>query len=908
MSIRGTTGLRGRDAERAVLDRLVSDVRDGRSGVLVIRGEAGIGKTALLDDMCEAAGAVQLVRGAGVESEVELPFAGLHHLCSQLMSDKLDLLPEPQREAIRVAFGESAGSPPNPFLLGLAVLNALADAAEERPVMCVVDDAQWLDRATAQTLSIVARRLEAEAVGIVFAVRDPIADLDGMPELVIEGLAPADARDLMSAALPAAFDDAVRERLIAETHGNPLALLELPRATRPAELAGGFGVADPLGVPSRIEESFRRRCEELPADTRLLMLTAAAEPVGDPVLVWRATRDLGIASEAADPAGTAGLLTIGGSVVFRHPLVRSAVYRMATPAERRRVHQALAKATDPDLHPDRCAWHQSQGAAGPDEDVAAALERSAGRAQARGGLAAAAAFLARAVELTPDPTQRAQRAYAAAQAKLAAGSPAEVSALLAIAEAGPLDELSQARVDLARAQLAFAVNRGSEAYPLLLRSARRFGPLDPRLARDAYIEALIAAVHAGPLAVGGGVSEAARAMRAAPGAPEPVPAYDRLLDGMALAITDGYAAGFPLIKPALAAFRDADSLHGLFIALHACHAIWDYENLDALSRLQVELARDSGALTPLVMALAQRASAYLASGDLASAASVTTEADTVSVATGIDLPAYGGVSLAARRGREADAMRVFEESRAALSARGEGIGLTHLQWASAMLYNSLGRYAEALEHATLASARPRELGFGSWGLVELIEAACRVGDEQCANRAMAELAELTRASGTPWALGLEARSRALVAHGDEADALYREALDHHARTAVLFDQARVHLLYGEWLRREGRRVDAREQLRIAHQLFESFGAEAFAARTAHELAATGERVRKRSLDTADELTVQERQVAELAAKGQSNRQIGEQLFISHRTVGYHLGKVFTKLGIANRAQLNAALP
>jgi DNA-binding CsgD family transcriptional regulator len=906
MSVTETSPLRGREEERAALGRLVSDVRGGRSGVLVLRGEPGVGKTALLEDMCDRADGVLLIRGAGIESEAELAFAGLHHMCSQMIQEKLDLLPDPQRDAIRIAFGESAGGPADPFLIGLAVLSRLADMAEEQPVVCVVDDAQWLDRATAQTLAFVARRLEAEAVGIVFAVRESTAQLDGLPEFVVSGLAAEDARQLLHTTLAAPLDHAVRERFIAETHGNPLALLELPRGRDPAELAGGFGLQDSLGVPTRVEESFQRRLEQLPPDTRLLMLAAAAEPTGDPMLLWRATGKLGIAPAAAAPAESAGLLELGVRVAFRHPLVRSAVYRTAAVEERRRVHRALGDATDPEIEPDRRAWHYGHGASGADEDIAAALERSAGRAQARGGLAATAAFLKRAVELTEDPTARGRRGLAAAQAKLAAGAPAEASDLLSIVEASPLDELGRARLDMSRAQVAFAVNRGSDTPPLLLAAAKRLEDLDPPLARDVYSEALRAAIHVGPLNGGSGIVEAADAFRAGPQA-QPGSAYDELMDGTALVVTEGFAAGFPLIKRALIAFRFADNLKGLAQAVQAANVVSDYESLDVISRRQVELARDSGALTALVMALVQRSGALLVRGDLAAAGSLIAEAEAMSSATGIPLPSYGAVTLAAYRGREAEAAQVFARSRDSFTTRGEGIGLIHIQWAGAVLNNGLCHYAEALDAAVEASARPREFAFGNWGLVELIEAAVRNGDRERGDDALHELLPITRASGTDWALGLEARSRALLSDGAAAEQLYEEAIQAFSRAGTGFSLARAHLVYGEWLRRGGRRADAREQLRRAHRMFEAFGTEAFAARTVRELAATGERVRKQTPATADQLTPQETQIAKLAAEGYSNRDIGGQLFISHRTVGYHLSKVFMKLDVKNRAQLHGAL-
>jgi DNA-binding CsgD family transcriptional regulator len=823
----------------------------------------------------------------------------------------IDRLPDPQRDAVRVAFGLSSGPRPDPFLVGLAVLNRLADLAEHQPVLCVVDDAQWLDNASARTLAFVARRLQAEAVALVFAVREPLEQLIGLPELVLSGLAPEDARELLRSALSMPLDESVRDRFIAETRGNPLALQELPRGLSATQLAGGFGLIGTEGVSSRVEDSFRHRVEELPAETRLLMVIAAAEPVGDPVLLWRAATTLGISPRAAEPAEAAGLLDIGVRVVFRHPLVRSAVYRMAAPGDRRQVHRALADATDAEMESDRRVWHLALAASGDDEGVADELERSADRAEARGGLAAAAAFLENAVRLTPDPGQRGRRAVAAARAKLSAGAPHDASELLSIADASPLDERHRAQVDLLRAQAAFAVKRGSDAAPLLLAAAKRLEPLDVRAARDTYLEALFAALVAGRLGPEGAVREVARAARGAPPTVQPPTAADLLLDGYAQALTEGHAAGVPMLQKAVRAFRSADAAHTdllrwAFLACHAALALWDDESYRALSIRQIELARATGALSVLPMSLTFRIRAHGHAGELDAAASMMLELEAVTNATGIKRPPYAAIALAAWRGREAEARRLMDESIEAVSVTGEGNGLTFIEGNSAVLCNALGRYDEALAWARLAGERREELQSPIW-IRELIEAAVRSGNAREAVDPLAELSQMTVVTRTDWALGIEARSRALLSAGEAAEALYVQAIEHHARGEARVDLARAHLVYGEWLRREGRRVHARDELRIAHQMFASFGTEAFASRAARELAATGERVRRLTPETVDELTPQEAQIAKLAAEGDSNREIGAQLFISHRTVGYHLGKVFAKLGVNNRAQLHAAL-
>src|SRR3954447_8138727 len=553
--------LLGRRSECETLDRLVATVRGGESAVLVVRGEAGVGKSALLAYLIERASGCRIARAAGVESEMELPFAGLHQLCGPML-DRLDRLPAPQRDALATAFGLSAGEPPNRFLVGLAVLSLLSEVAEEGPLVCVVDDAHWQDRASAQILAFVARRLLAEAVGLVFAVREPspTQDLAGLPELVVGGLDEADATALLHSAIPGRLDERVSARIIAEARGNPLALLELPRGETAAEHAGGVGFTDLMPLANRIEQSFLRQLESLPAETRRLLLTAAAEPLGDVTLLWRAAGRLGLGIDAAAPAQAAGLIDLGARVRFRHPLLRSAAYRAAPVSDRQEIHRALAEATDPDTDPDRRAWHRAQAASGPDEAVADELEHSADRAQARGGTAAAAAFLARAAELTPDPAGRGRRAVAAAQAKFDAAASDAALELLATAELAPLDELQRARLVRLRAEIVFTRTRGSDAPALLLDAARRLEPLDAAMARQTHLEAMAEAMFAGRLGAEPGVREAAEAARAAPAAPQPPRDIDLLLDGLATRFTDGYSAGVPPLRTALGAFSRVEGL------------------------------------------------------------------------------------------------------------------------------------------------------------------------------------------------------------------------------------------------------------------------------------------------------------------------------------------------------------
>src|SRR3954468_8169774 len=546
--------LLGRRYECEALDRLLAAVRAGESRALVIRGEAGVGKTALLEYARESASGCRLVWASGVESEMELAFAGLHQLCAPIL-DGLERLPRPQCDTLATAFGLREGAPPDRFLVGLAVLSLLAEGAAERPLVCFVDDAQWLDRASAQAPTFAARRVGAEAVALVFAVRAEreVPELAGLPEMTVEGLRHNDARALLKSVMAGPLDERIRDRIVAEAGGNPLALLELPRTATHADLAGGFALPAAVPVANLIEDSFQRRLADLPDETQQLMRVAAAEPLGEPLLVWRAAELLGLRADAAGPAATAGLLEFGARVRFRHPLVRSVVYTSSSPEARRSAHRALAEIVDPDLDPDRRAWHRAHASAGADEDVAAELERSAGRAQARGGLAAAAAFLEHATDLTPEPRPRARRALAAARGKYLAGAPEEALRLVGLARAGPLDQLDRAQADLLQGEVTFSMGRGDDAPPLLLDAARQLEPLDVPLARETYLEAFGAAMYAGRL--GGGVRAVAEAARAAPSPGSPR-AVDILLDGLALVVTDGYAAGAPALRRALVAFSD----------------------------------------------------------------------------------------------------------------------------------------------------------------------------------------------------------------------------------------------------------------------------------------------------------------------------------------------------------------
>jgi DNA-binding CsgD family transcriptional regulator len=894
-----------------VLVGLLEDAGAGQSGVLVLRGEAGIGKTALLKYAIRSASDMRVLRAVGVEAEMELPFAALNQLCAPLL-DRLDGLPRPQRDALATTLGLSAGAVPDRFFVGLAVLGLLSEAAQERPLLCVIDDAQWLDRASAQALAFVARRMLAEPVVMLFAAREPRDLLAGLPELVVEGLRDADARALLASVIPGRLDERVADELLAETRGNPLALLELPRGLSTAQLAGGFGLPAALSLSGRIEESFQQRLEALPDDTQRLLLVAAAEPTGDPALLWRAAGRLGITRAAVEPAESAGLIDVGARFRFHHPLVRSAVYGAASPSDRRHVHEALADSTDAQVDPDRRAWHRARAVSGPDEEVAAELERSAASAQSRGGMSAAAAFLERAAALTQEPALRAKRSLAAAQTKYEAGSLEDAFALLAMVEAGGVDERLRARTRLVYAEIAFASRRNSDATELLLKAAGDLEAVDPMLARATYLEATNSAYFAGRLARGAGIGEVSRAALGAPPPPDPPRPRDLLLHALAIRSTEGYAAGAPLLKVALGTFLSDTPLQPgearrLVMASWAAGDLWDDETWALLSARHVELVREAGALTAIPIVLDPRTAFQAMSGELSAAASLVVEMQAAAEATGIPMHPYGALSLAALRGQDTELSELESTVRDAVS-RGEGAVLAYAPFARATLHNGLGHYDAALGAARHAGQRADDLGAQTWAVPELIEAAVRCGKPELAGPALERLVETTRASGTDWALGTEARSRALLSDDETAESLYREAIERLQRTRMRVDLARAHLLYGEWLRREDRRIDARESLRAAHEMFRAMGAAAFAERARLEMLAMGEKVRKRTVQPRDELTAQERQIARLAGGGLSNADIGARMFISQHTVAYHLRKVFSKLDITSRNQLERVLP
>jgi DNA-binding CsgD family transcriptional regulator len=899
--------LLGRQRERDALDRLLDAARAGQGSTLVVHGNPGVGKTALLDYAVAAAQGLDVIRTVGVEGEIELPYAALQQLCAPIQRFR-ERLAEPQGDALGVAFGIRAGPAPSAVLVGLAVTGLVSEAGAEQPLLAVVDDAQWLDRASAQAIAFAARRLAPARVALLIVTREVDRSLAGLPELRVGNLGHRDARALLESVLPAPLDDQVLDRIVVEMDGNPLALVELPRLVTPTQLAGGFGLPGAIPVHAEIEARYADRIANLPRDARLLMLVGAADPTGDVALLWRTARRLGIPEAAAGPAESSSLISLRDGFAFRHPLVRSAVYRSASTEERNGVHRALAEETDATSDPDRRAWHRAQATLVPDDDVADDLVESASRAQARGGFAAAAAFLWRAANLTLDRGPRASRTLEAAEAKQQGGDLDGALTILDAAEAGPLDDLQRVRGEVLRARIAFAAARGREAPALFLDAARRLEVLDVPRARETYLDALIAAVFAGRLAGTPDARHVATAALAAPSPPGPARAVDQLLDALARLIVDGPAAT-SAVRDALDAFSSTEGPPAgdegrLWLAGRTAGYIWDYERWDSLTSRQVRVAREAGAIGDLALALSTRVGVHLFAGELTVAESLVEEAAALGDASDERIvPTYGALSSAAFRGREKAFRRATDGAIKGFEDRGEGLGLTLTYWVTAALFNGLGRYDDAFEAAALATVDLHELWFSTFGLVELIEAASRSARTERGLEALAALSESTQASGTPWALGVEARSRALLTDGDAAEGLYQEAIRQLESTRVRLDLARAHLVYGEWLRRQGRRVDARDHLREAYGSFTSFGMEAFAERARIELVATGEQARKRTVETVDQLTPQEAEVSRLAARGDTNREIAGQLFITPSTVEYHLRNVFRKLDVKTRTQL-----
>jgi DNA-binding CsgD family transcriptional regulator len=905
--------LLGRRREQAAIGNLLQAARDGEGGVLVLHGDPGVGKTALLDDTVHAAEGYRTVSAVGLEGEMEFPFAALQQLCAPILHFDVHL-PDLQRNALSVAFGVSAGTAPDAFLIGLATLGLLSETAETQPLLCIIDDAQWLDSASAKALTFAARRASAERIAFLFAARTLDEGLAALPALQLGPLAHGDARNLMRSVIPGPLDERILERLVVETHGNPLAVIEFPRGLAPSQLAGGFGLPTALPLTKQIEQTFTRRLAHLSPDAKQLLLLASADPSGDPVLLSHAAQKMGIAQAAGQLLETHGLLEIGTGVAFRHPLARSAVYAAAGPQERRDSHRALAEAVNPALDPDRHAWHRAQAAIAPDDAVAEELERSAARARSRGGIAAGAAFLERAAALSSDPADRAKRALAAAKAKYEAGFLQEALQLIASVEDTEADERQHALAELLKGQVTLAARRGGEASPTLLRAARTLEPTDPQLARETYVEALSSALFAGSLAGTPSLIEVSEAALASP-APAVTGATDLLVEGIALWFTDSYAAGAPLLKQALAAFLDDTSPQPLAalrlsMATWAAAELWDEEAWIRLAEEQLSRARASGELTAVPSALGNRSIIHAMCGEFATAAALVEEQEAIEDAAGMAPTANGALWLPAWAGQETELQAMARVVSSDASARREGYALGVIGLVSAVLYNGLGRYPEATAAVRTAPEDAHRLAAPIAAVVELVEAATLGGDRPLAERALRQLLERTEAAQSTWALATAARSTALLAEPEQQDALYQEAIDRSSTTRLRVDLARTQLLYGEALRRRGRRADARTQLRSAHSLLTELGTAAFADRARRELHAAGGRAENKPVgnrEPVNDLTPKETRIARLAADGHTNREIAAQLFISPSTVEYHLRKSFRKLDVQSRTQLATKL-
>ena len=901
-------GLVGRTRECSLIDDVLADVRAGRSRALVLRGGVGAGKTALLEYAARAAEGLGIERITGIESEMELAYAGVQQLVAGRL-DELAALPAPQREAIEAVLGLGPSTSTGRMLVSLAVLTLLSNAAATMPLVCLVDDAQWLDRESAELLAFVARRAESDALAFFFAVREPAGrrlPFDGLDELLVEGLAPPAARELLASVTQGPMDESVRGRLVTETGGNPLALVELGSRLAPGELTGHAALPEALPLGQRLEQALLDTVRSLPEASQTVLLIAAADPSGDESLIRKAAEALGVGFEALGPAEARGVVDLRAGIVFRHPLLRSAVYTGASSAQRRRVHHALAEATDPALDPDRRAWHRAAAAAGPDEDVAAELEASAGRARRRGGMSTAGAFLRRAADLSTDPCRRAGRYLAAAEANLAGGAFDTGTDLITLAESQPCSNpANDSAFPLLRGMAAMARGRGSDAAPLLTAAARALEPLDPARARWAHLLALLGFLHAGRNAPVDAFMDAARAAGSAPKA-QPPTAVELLLDGFAARLTDSHAAAAPVFRRAFEALAPDEAGPLLEAALYTAIELWDDQAYDALSDRYLRTVRAFGELVMLPLALSARAESEIFTGRFAEAEALYEEMREIAHTTGnpgmIGPLPHGEVMVAALRGDEDRARRLAAAVTRHATEHRLGMLADRVAHSLGVLEIGQGRYGEAIGYLQFALDAPNSFVSTS-ALPDLAEAAARGDEPALAEQAADQLSRSTLASGTPFALGVEARTRALLAGGDDADKLYGSAIANLRQTRAVVQLARTHLLYGEWLRRQRRRREARRELRVAHETLGSLGAAAFAERARAELEATGEHARRRTVEAADSLTPQEARIARLAAEGASNPEIADQLYVSRRTVESHLTKIYTKLGVNSRTQL-----
>lgn len=912
-----TAGLVGRDRELTTLRDLISSARAGHGGALVVHGGAGIGKTALLAAALETASGVRVLRATGSQYEMELPFAGLHQLLLPRL-DRLDRLAAVQARALAAALGladtgADAAAPTGP-LVARAALALLADSAHDEPIVCAVDDAQWLDHASAQVLAYVAHRLSGTPVALVAAVREPAAapGLAGLPELPLAGLGDPDDRTVLLAGLRTPLDPGVLDRILAEARGNPLALLELPHRADPAALAGGFGIPSGAGLPRALEDGFRSRLADLSGAARRYLTVAAADPTGDPGLVHRAARELGLDPAAPHEAIGTGLIEIDARLRFGHPLMRAAVYEAAPAADRVAAHRALAAATDPVTDPDRRAWHAAQATSEPDVALAGELERLSARAHTRGGLAAAAAFLERAAVLTADPPVRARRLLAAAAVRRETGELSAALDLVALAESAGPDRARRADAAVLRARVAFDRARDEDAVRRLIGAARQAGPIDPALGREVLFDALAAITFMGRFARRELLVELAAEAAALPAAGRGASPAELLLDGLLSRTEQGGPPDPALLGPALAAYlrhgRKDSRRFGIgevWLACSAAEDVWDDRAFLELARRQLDIVRETGALVTLPAALSYGALALMYEGRFAEAQRLVDDAYAAAADLGTPGIIHVDVVAAAWRG---DEQRVHRLGRAAVreaTASGEGRLLTAVEYGKAVLLNGLGRYREAAD-ACRVSAEIDGPSIPPGIFSEYVEATGRAGQLDAATRVVVRLERRAAELNSDWCTGTARCARALVTPGPAAGGHYRVAIEHLSRTVGSVRLARAHLLYGEWLRRNGSRTEATAQLRAARDAFVAMDAAAFAARATRELAAAGGTGRRGGIGGPG-LTEQERVVARLVATGATTREVAAELFLSPRTVDSHLRAIFGKFGITSRRQLRGSL-
>jgi len=891
----------GRQAQLGALSELVEGARERRGGAIVVSGEPGVGKTTLIGHALANRLDVSVLRVAGVQFEKGFAFAAVHRLFQPLLAESKELA-EPILAVLETAFGMREGRVPDADDVGAALLGLLSEAASGGPVVCVIDDAQWVDDPSARALAFLAEAIAAEPVAMIFALPEAgtVPALAALPQVQVARLSAEDARALLAAEFHAPLDRRVRERIIAEARGNPLALLELPHRSGPGHFAGGFGLPDAAPPADGVEDGFRERLTALPDATRLLLLLAAADPLGDQELLWRAADSLGVGSGAAAPARDAGLLGDGEGVIFRHPLVRSAVYRAAGGDDRRRVHRALAEATDPALDPERRIWHHAQAAAGPDKQIAGDLEYWAVNVQSRGGVAASAAFTGRSAALTADRELRAERLLAAARSKIEAGALDDAEGLLSAAEASSLSARQRAHRDRLLGRIAFLSRNMQPALDLQLKAAAQFARLDPSLARACHLDAIETGMLAGR--TGDAMMVTIREASAAPPAPGTPTSADLLLDALVALYTGDRRRGLAILAPILDDTRNEVWLrHPLLGCLLAGEA-WHIEAFVNIASWQVESARSTGSVSTIPIGLMTLTAASVWGGDTPGEMALLSLGESLADVTGLAQPCYARVVSAAFHGFEPAASRQIRAIEVEARKRGEGLTVSCCAWAEAVLGNALADYPRALAAARAATSY-REAGIHGQSLLELTEAAVRCGDRDAALSAYGELVELTGSPSAGWGAEVQACAAALVAENDVAEQRYRDALTLLGAGHNAVWIGRTHLLFGEWLRRQGRRREAREQLGRAHDVFAASGLAAFAKRAAAEMQATGEKARSRGGAATDELTAQETAIVQLVVAGATNREIAAKMFLSPRTIDTHLRSIFRKLGVTSRRQL-----